>query len=458
MNRNSEIQSRIISIKRKLVSLKVRLGNENTSSPDLVVILNAFHRASLKSLSEFKDAYLKFRDQESNPTLQSFAQSVNISTTKIYSVLIKPVSDACNLQCTYCYEGEGNERTNFPKIEDKTLENIIRDTLSQANGLIKFAWHGGEPLLSGIDTFRKGVEFQKKFNDKGYPILNTVQTNGLLLNEEWVAFLKQNKFQVGLSIDGSKDIHDQQRIGKDQRGSYDQVIEAIKLLKTYNIPFGIISVISNNSEGRAKDFFENFREIGINSYDIHPDFGMNHNLRKPVFPKVFSDFVIDLFEAWLAYGQSNIHIRFFDDVFQYLSSGSPSTCYFAGSCTNIIAFESNGDAIPCTRPFDREKYTFGNIKDQSLDSILSGDKFLKFKNYDVYGQQKFNDCPWFEMCHNGCPQHRITDGLQNVAGDNFYCNCKNDLEGGYADIFDHIIRRIWEIVFDPTLETSDEKH
>jgi uncharacterized protein len=159
-------------------------------------------------------------------------------------------------------------------------------------------------------------------------------------------------------------------------------------------------------------------------------------------PRSFADFVIDLFDCWLDGGLPGIRISTFDDIVASALGTGPSICYFAGTCTSIVAIDANGDVLPCTRPFDRAKYTFGNIGQQGLSEIVGSPPFRDFHARDLTAQNNTATCRWHAMCHNGCPQHRISDNRQEIAGKNLYCQCQSGIEGGFAAIFEHATDRI----------------
>jgi uncharacterized protein len=252
---------------------------------------------------------------------------------------------------------------------------------------------------------------------------------------------------VGISVDGPQDLHDQFRINPCGGGTYAGVAKAVRRLQEYGLDVGAISVISSSLAKRAADLFSNFRSLGVNAYDVHPNFSSHsHTTGDPIHPALFSEFVTELFDLWLASGETKIRIRIFDDFFQGMLGHLPSACDFAGSCTSILGFEANGDAVPCTRPFDLSRYTFGNIGRQSLTAIQEGNAFRLFREEDLAGQANSAQCRWYKICHNGCPQHRLKDGKQAVDGANFYCRCQSGIEGGYAAIFDHIGRKSEEIL------------
>lgn len=364
----------------------------------------------------------------------------------IHSVLIKPVSDHCNIRCTYCYEGTEKNRFYKPRMSEFTLEKIIMDALEQAKNSIEFIWHGGEPLLAGLNFFEAGIRFQEKYRNKNLQIYNSIQTNGILINDEWINFFHNNNFSLGISFDGQKSIHDKYRIDHQHNGTYSRVISTLNRLSESNIPFGIISVIHNEHIGNASQYIAEIQCRGIQYLDVHPSFGNKAEVIKPLKPKDFSDFAVDLFEAWLENGNPKIRINLFDDFLKGYFFHVPDTCYFAGTCSKIVAVEANGDVVPCTRPFDRSLYSFGNIQSSSLQSIREGSIFARFKEQDKHAQLSKNKCKWVHLCNNGCPQHRADyDGKQDISGSNFYCECNSGSPGGYAAIWNHIEARLYEL-------------
>lgn len=404
------------------------------------VVFGAIRRARQHSLSLLGRGFM--RDVSEHAAAGRMSPGVRTS-----AVLLKPVGDLCNLRCTYCYEGSGSERAEDARMTEATLSAIIRDMLAQDDAPVQFLWHGGEPLMAGLSFFRKGIELQREHNVNGCRIVNTVQTNGLLLDDRWIEFFRDHRFNVGISIDGTADLHNHFRVDACGRGTFDGVVKAIRKLQENGFDVGAISVISPALAKRARDLFSTFRTLGLNAYDVHPNFGNHSNLAaQPLSPKAFSDFAIDLFDLWLAAGDDNIRIRLFDDLFQGLIGYSPSTCYFAGTCTGIMGFEANGDAVPCTRPFDRGRYTFGNIARESLTAIQQSNASRLFREEDLSAQANSRDCPWYSICHNGCPQHRMKAGRQDISGANYYCSCQSGMEGGYAAIFDHAVSRAEKIL------------
>ena len=371
--------------------------------------------------------------------------------SSIRAILIKPVNDACNLRCTYCYEGTAEARSSGKVMSKAEIKSIISEVLTSPHRDIQFLWHGGEPLLAGIDFYRYAIEVQKTANVHGTVIYNAFQTNGLLLDSTWIEFIRENKIGVSLSLDGSKYLHDINRIDSHGKGTHSRVLTAINLLQEENMDFNVISVIGSQHEGRAADYWSFIKNSNIKNFDIHPSNGIGASEQSPIHPEKFSTFVNSIFDYWLNEGDTNIRIGLFDDFFRLLSGNPPQTCYHAGVCSDIIAVEGNGSVIPCTRPFDRSKYTFGNIHTENLASIIASDRFKSFKKMDLYSQSLSKKCRWYELCHNGCPQQRTTNGKQDVSGAGYYCQCRTNVDGGYFKIWDHAYKKIEEIFSTSTI-------
>ena len=156
------------------------------------------------------------------------------------SILIKPSSGMCNMHCEYCfYCDESRKRTqeSYGFMSEDTLRQVIRRTMIHADRQVSYAYQGGEPALRGLDFFKKAAEFQRKYNRRGIQVHNGFQTNGGLLDREWCRFFAEEHFLVGLSIDGTREIHDAYRHSKDGGGTYDVVLKAAELLDAYGVEY-----------------------------------------------------------------------------------------------------------------------------------------------------------------------------------------------------------------------------
>ena len=154
------------------------------------------------------------------------------------SVLMKPSSGMCNMKCDYCFycdETQKRIQESYGFMSEQTLKNVIRKTMLRAEGAVSYAFQGGEPTLRGIDFFEKVVEFEKQYNKHGIRVNNALQTNGYLINEAWCEFFQKNHFLIGLSVDGTKEIHDSYRHTKDGKPTFDRIRHAAELMSHYGV-------------------------------------------------------------------------------------------------------------------------------------------------------------------------------------------------------------------------------
>ena len=151
------------------------------------------------------------------------------------TLLVKPASGLCNMRCRYCFYADVMAKSRVPHREmmsDETLETLVSSALREADGEVTFAFQGGEPTLRGKDFFYRYLELVRKYNQKGLKVNNTLQTNGYLIDEDWARILSEGKFLVGLSVDGTKTIHDKFRPDREGKGTFDRVMKAAETLKS----------------------------------------------------------------------------------------------------------------------------------------------------------------------------------------------------------------------------------
>ena len=170
-------------------------------------------------------------------------KSVTTTTRTAFHLLAKPTGAICNLDCTYCFflSKDALYPGDRMRMSTETLESYLMQLLaSQPDGPVSIAWQGGEPTLMGLDFYKQAIGLINQYARPTQIIEHTMQTNGTLLDEDWAKFLKQNSVLVGLSIDGPQAMHDQYRVWKDGRGSYDDVVKAWELLERHHVDTNIL--------------------------------------------------------------------------------------------------------------------------------------------------------------------------------------------------------------------------
>jgi len=307
-------------------------------------------------------------------------ETLSLKKQKKQKNFIINVSDRCNLRCAYCYIAD---RFNLPT---KTITHEILDTffnklkeycLEHKIERIGFTWHGGEPLLAGHSFFSDIIQREKELEaELGLiPTSNIIQTNGLLLKGPLLDLLVDNKFNISVSFDGPKDIHDAIRKALNGRGSYDLVVDAIQRLNEKGYQCGGITVLNSLHLGRERDLYNSYKEAGLSSARINPLFASTatkaHSWRS-LTPEEISNFYRNLFDIWIE-DEKPIRVEPLVDLTKLAASYRPSVCFFSyKSCSeDWLTITPNGDAYYCNRFGSNDNVKLGNIKENTLDELYA---------------------------------------------------------------------------------------
>ena len=372
-------------------------------------------------------------------------------------VMAKPIGAICNLDCEYCYYLHKEEL--YPsgqsrRMTDETLETYIRQYIeSQPDHLkeITFAWQGGEPTLLGLDFFHRVIDLQKKYTPEGIIIANSLQTNGVLLNDEWCQFFKEHRFLIGLSLDGPAELHDKYRYDKQGQGTFHKVMQALKLLKQHEVEFNALVVVNRFNGDHGRKVYTYLRDNGVQFLQFipiveprgvgaHAEAANDANSAflwdslvssRSVRPAQWGQFLIEVFDEWVTRDVGKVFVQIFDQALAAWMDQEPSLCVFRRQCGRALAIEHNGDLFCCDH-FVELDYKLGNIYEQSLEELANSDRQRTFgaekeSTLPSYCQQ----CDVLFVCHGECPKNRIITTPDGEAGLNYLCE-------GYRMFFRHI--------------------
>jgi len=164
-------------------------------------------------------------------------------------------------------------------MSESVLKRVISQLISHSPDKAEFIWHGGEPLLAGMNFFRTIVELQEEKAQPNQKVLNRVQTNGMLIDEEWLDFFRNNSFRVGISLDGPQAIHDRNRITKSGNGSFSSVKRSIDLFQKHKFDFGVLAVLTKHGVNNVDALYSFMKEIEVYQFDL----GVFHLLKMGFF-------------------------------------------------------------------------------------------------------------------------------------------------------------------------------
>lgn len=258
------------------------------------------------------------------------------------NLLIKPASSACNMRCSYCfYNAIADNRTNAFEgmMTLDTLEQMVKEALEIAEGNCFFAFQGGEPTLRGLDFYKTLIELVEKHNHRKIKVNYAIQTNGILIDDEWAAFFAENNFLVGLSLDGPEEIHNLNRKMQNGDISYNKVMKAARIMTKYKVDFNILCVVTGRVAKRIGKIYNFFKKQGFNFLQFIPCLEPLESQRGTsdyyLSIKEFENYLITLFDLWyndFIKGEY-ISIRHIDNFINIVMGNPPEMCSMAGRCT-----------------------------------------------------------------------------------------------------------------------------
>lgn len=362
------------------------------------------------------------------------------------SVLIKPASGMCNMSCDYCfYCDEMAKRQEESKgyMSEQTLKNVIRKTILCATSSITYAFQGGEPTIRGLDFFRRAVEYQKHYNKNGVRVLNVIQTNGYALDEEWCRFFAENNFLVGISVDGTKEIHDSLRHTKTGQGTYDKVLEATRLLDRYHVEYNILTVVTKYVAENITQIYREYQQKGwryqqyiacLDPYEEErgqTDFALH--------PDTYGHFLIELFELWSqdVKAKCQPYIRDFENYAGILFGHQPESCAQKGICSVQNVVEADGSVYPCDF-YAMDRYLLGNFNTDRLIHIQENAKKSGFIEQSEHLSEECRKCRYYPVCRGGCQRNRNEIGQSGIYH-NYFCH-------SYQMFFDECLDKIKDLL------------
>lgn len=367
--------------------------------------------------------------------------------SKNINLMIKPSSSKCNLKCKYCFYhsiANSRETRDYGFMKESTLEEIIKKAISYCDGgTCSIGFQGGESTLIGLDFYIKLIDLvnthstSTKFN-------YSIQTNGTLLDENWVKFFKKNNFLVGLSLDGTKDIHNLNRVDYLNNDTFNSVFKAANLLKKYEVDFNILTVVTSTLAKKIDSCYSFFKKNNLIFLQFIPCLEpLENSSNSPSPHSITADdygvFLNRLFDLWYkdVINGDVISIRFFDNILGAFLGYDYEACEMKGicSCQNII--ESNGSVYPCDF-YTYETYSIGNILNETFEDIHNKDKTINFLNKSLIKNPKCNICEFKNFCRGGCKRYSENqpDNL------NFFCSSYYNFFSNSSTKFQKLANRI----------------
>jgi uncharacterized protein len=351
-----------------------------------------------------------------------------------FHVMAKPTGARCNLRCDYCFflEKEGLYPGSDFRMTDEVMEAYIAQTAqAQRVPQVTLAWQGGEPTLMGLDFFRRARAAEEGRVPAGMAVERTLQTNGVLLDDEWCAFLAENDYLVGLSIDGPRELHDAYRHDRGGRPVFDKVVAAARRLQKHGAAFNVLCTVNAANAGHPLEVYRFFRdELGARFVQLVPIVEVETPAAggrpgtvtaRSVQPDDYGRFLNAIFDEWLRRDVGEMFVQTFDGVLAAYLRGTSSLCIFRPTCGEGVALEHNGDVYSCDHFVD-PRYLLGNIMETPVDELVRSEQQLAF------GQAKqatlpayCRACEYLFACNGECPKNRLLLTPDGEPGLNWLC-------------------------------------
>ena len=368
-----------------------------------------------------------------------------------FVVMAKPVGSRCNLACEYCYYSSADSRGSGALVmNDALLERFLRQYIDASEGPeVPLVWHGGEPTLAGLDFFRRAMELQERYLPRGWTCRNNLQTNGILLDDKWAAFLAEFHFDVGLSIDGPEHLHDQYRKDQGGKGSWRSAAAAARRLQAHGIQPDLLCTVTSSAAAEPLAVYRSLRELDTGWIQFIPIVRRDSEGRvtpDSVSAEGYGDFLCAVFDEWALHDIGRLDVQLFAEAARVWSGGGAGLCTLAPTCGRALIVEMDGGVYSCDH-FVRPEYRIGDIETGILRELVNLPEQLRFGNnkrdrlnvmcqgsHGTQGSHGVNMCPHLGLCNGGCPKDRFVTEPAADPGDeaplNYLCT-------GLKRFFDH---------------------
>lgn len=361
-------------------------------------------------------------------------------------MMIKPASSLCNLSCEYCFYrdvSKHREHLGFGVMDRETAGLLIDRAVEFADGEpMAFAFQGGEPTMAGLDFFRYFVKTVKKKNIKGSPVFYSLQTNGTRLNREWARFFHDNRFLIGLSLDGD---YERNRFRRHPSGqnSFNLIIRAADLLTEEKVEFNILTVLTGFAADNGEDIYRFFRDEGFRYIQFIPclrPFGSKEINELYMTGEQYGNFLIKVFNLYVKdYVRGNyVSVRQFDNWVRSFLGQQTEQCGIMGHCTHQFVSESNGNIYPCDF-YCTDEWLLGNIEEKSLAEMVRSQKAVKFIKESLNIPFKCRKCEFFPICRAG--------GCKRTQASTDYCEAYYRFFSACLPLFSLFRREQQQIIF-----------
>ena len=335
-------------------------------------------------------------------------------------LLIKPASGACNLRCNYCFYADEMRSRTIParpfmsaELFRTIIEKAVAHLQATRDNTLSIGFQGGEPTLAGLPFFRSAVEAVRALAPRSVRVSFFLQTNGIAVDDEFAAFFAQNRFLIGLSLDGPSEIHNLHRLDPEGSGTQKTVLRAAAILKKHNCEFNILTVVTKECARHPQQIYRFFQKQGFTYQQYIPCIAPLDGTEMPyaLTAEEYGSFLCRIFDLWyndVAAGKQVYH-REFENYVGILLGRPPEECGMVGCCSLQYLIESDGLVYPCDF-YALDDHLLGDLKTDDFKGIDEKRKEMRFIERSYILPDECRKCEYVSLCRGGCYRNRDESG------------------------------------------------
>jgi uncharacterized protein len=334
-----------------------------------------------------------------------------------FTTYVVKVASRCNLNCSYCYmynladqTYRGQPAVMRPDVVEALVARINSHASRHGLTWAHIILHGGEPLMMGKDRLEAWVKQTRLGLKEHITPYFSMQSNGALLDREWVDLLADLDVGIGISVDGPREFHDQYRVDHKGIGSFDDVVAGIRLLQEHprgKQIFTSVMAVANTDIPPA-ELFAFWQYLDVDGFDLSLPHA-NHTHPPRVGRMTYGAWMIELFDLWFDQNRADRHIRYFENMLRLLFGYPLSTDNIGGRPVGVVVVETDGgieptDAFKCCE--DGITKLGLNVRTNEFDDMY------RFSMVDVLQRgaprlcETCQACPVRDVCGGGYMPHR----------------------------------------------------
>lgn len=335
------------------------------------------------------------------------------------SIVVVQPTPFCNIDCRYCYLPGRSDKAVMTAQTVRTLfERVF--TSGWYGEQLTVIWHAGEPLVMPVEFYEEAFAAIEALRPRQLKVQHSLQTNGTLISPRWCALFRKWQVGVGVSIDGPRRFNDEHRVSRSGRSTFDRALAGIRLLRREQIPFHVISVLTESSLQAPQEMLEFYQSEGIEDvcFNVEESEGEHvSGLFASGEPqRHFREFLRSFWQAARAGGQIRL-IREIDGMLPRIFRPSeeqvrnvqvePFAMLNVDVHGNVSTFSP--ELLGLKNPGYGD-YLIGNILSESLGQMrASGTLAAMTRDIDAGVERCRRECEYFSVCGGGAPVNKLTE-------------------------------------------------